>query len=192
VSEEGGSARPPAPPAGEIFASGARVVVRAPRAADAEAFVAATRASTSLHRSLVTPPATSEAFATYLARCGEPDFCGMLACSREGGEIVGVVNLSQIFYGPFCNAFLGYYAFTPHAGRGYLTEAVGLGLEHAFGPLHLHRVEANVQPDNAHSLALLRRLGFRREGYSPRYLKVAGRWRDHERFAILAEEWQED
>ena len=166
------------------------MVVRTPRAADAEAFIAATGASTSLHRRRVTPPATLEAFVAYLGRCAEPDFFGMLACSREGGEILGVVNLSQIFYGPFCNAYLGYYAFMPQAGRGYLTEAVGLGLEHAFGPLQLHRVEANVQPDNARSLALLRRLGFRREGYSPRYLKVAGRWRDHERFAILAEEWQ--
>ncbi len=60
----------------------------------------------------------------------------------------------------------------------------------AFGELGLHRLEANIQPDNAASIALVRKPGFRLEGYSPRYLKIAGRWRDHERWAILAEEWR--
>jgi hypothetical protein len=54
--------------------------------------------------------------------------------------------------------------------------------------LRLHRLEANVQPGNAASIRLLQRLGFRREGYSPRYLRICGRWRDHERWAILADE----
>lgn len=60
----------------------------------------------------------------------------------------------------------------------------------AFGELDLHRLEANIQPDNERSIRLVVRLGCRREGYSPRYVKVAGKWRDHERWALLAEDWQ--
>ena len=63
-------------------------------------------------------------------------------------------------------------------------------LRTAFRTLRLHRVEANIQPGNRASIALVERAGFRREGYSRRYLKIAGRWRDHERWALLAEEWQ--
>jgi ribosomal-protein-alanine N-acetyltransferase len=68
----------------------------------------------------------------------------------------------------------------------------GLGavLRRAFGELRLHRVEANIQPENRDSIRLAERLGFRKEGLSPRYLKVGGRWRDHERWALLAEEWR--
>jgi ribosomal-protein-alanine N-acetyltransferase len=58
------------------------------------------------------------------------------------------------------------------------------------GSCVLHRLEANIQPGNRASLRLVRRLGFKREGYSRRYLKIRGRWCDHERWAILAEEWR--
>ena len=70
-----------------------------------------------------------------------------------------------------------------------MREGIRLMLRHAFGPLGLHRLEANIQPENAPSLALVAGAGFRLEGLSPRYLKIAGRWRDHERWAILAEEF---
>jgi ribosomal-protein-alanine N-acetyltransferase len=106
------------------------------------------------------------------------------------GELAGVINLSEIVRGAFRSAYLGYYAFVPHAGRGYMTEGLALALRWIFGTLRLHRVEANIQPGNAASRALVRRLGFRREGFSPRYLKIAGRWRDHERWALVAEDWR--
>jgi [ribosomal protein S5]-alanine N-acetyltransferase len=169
--------------------TGDRVVVREPRAEDAPDFISRVRASVALHRGLAAPPGYAAAFDAYLARCGEENFVGMLVCHREDGRILGVANLSQIFRGPFQNAFLGYYAFAGGTGHGWMTEGIGLALDHAFHDLGLHRVEANVQPGNDASVALLRRLGFSREGFSPRYLKIAGRWRDHERWAILAEEW---
>jgi len=85
---------------------------------------------------------------------------------------------------------VGYYVGSRHAGRGYMTEAIQLTLRHAFEESKLHRLEANIQPCNAASIALVRRAGFTREGYSPRYLKVCGRWRDHERWAITVEDWK--
>ena len=75
-------------------------------------------------------------------------------------------------------------------GAGYMTEGFSLALRWVFGKLRLHRVEANIQPGNDVSRALVRRLGFRREGFSARYLKIGGRWRDHERWALVAEDWR--
>jgi [ribosomal protein S5]-alanine N-acetyltransferase len=72
-----------------------------------------------------------------------------------------------------------------------LTEAVELILRVAFGQLKLHRVEANVQPGNVLSIAVLKRSGFTKEGFSRKYLKIAGRWRDHERWAIIKEDWRQ-
>jgi ribosomal-protein-alanine N-acetyltransferase len=113
----------------------------------------------------------------------------LLVCRRADGAIVGVVNVSEIVRSAFQSAYLGYYAFRPHAGVGYMTEGLALVLRHAFRRLGLHRLEANLQPGNRASRALVRRLGFRKEGFSPRYLKIGERWRDHERWAIVREAW---
>ena len=104
--------------------------------------------------------------------------------------LVGVFNLSQIFYGPLCSAYLSYWAGAPFAGQGYLRAGLEQLLRHAFRRLRLHRVEANIQPQNLRSRALAERAGFRLEGFSPRYLKIGGRWRDHERWAITVEDWR--
>jgi ribosomal-protein-alanine N-acetyltransferase len=88
--------------------------------------------------------------------------------------------------GPFRSGFLGYYAFSGHEHRGYMRAGLQAVTRPAFGTLKLHRLEANIQPANAASIALVRGCGFSKEGYSPRYLKIGGRWRDHERWAMLA------
>jgi ribosomal-protein-alanine N-acetyltransferase len=103
---------------------------------------------------------------------------------------VGSINLSQIFLGSFRNAYLGYYVGAQYSGQGYMTEAFQLMLRYAFDKLKLHRLEANIQPQNVASIALVKRAGFVREGYSRRYLKISGRWRDHERWAIIVEDWK--
>ena len=69
-----------------------------------------------------------------------------------------------------------------------MREGLQLVLDYAFGPLSLHRIEANIQPGNAASIALARGAGFRLEGYSPRYLLIGGQWRDHERYALTVDE----
>jgi ribosomal-protein-alanine N-acetyltransferase len=86
-------------------------------------------------------------------------------------------------------AFLGYGGVAGFSGQGYMTETLQLVLRDAFTRLRLHRLEANIQPGNAPSLALAARLGFECEGFSPRYLKIGGRWRDHERWALRRETW---
>jgi [ribosomal protein S5]-alanine N-acetyltransferase len=170
------------------FPSGARTYLRAPTARDERRFLDLVRASKKLHGGWVSPPATSKAFRDYLARMRKEDGQAFFVCRREDDEIVGVINASQIFRGSLCSAYLGFYALAHDAGGGYMTEGLGLVLRHAFGPMKLHRLEANIQPANERSIALVKRCGFRLEGFSPRYLKVGGRWRDHERWAILAEE----
>jgi len=105
-------------------------------------------------------------------------------------ELVGVINLNEVVRGLFRSAYHGYYGFEPFSGLGYMTEGLALVLDQAFGPLGLNRLEANIQPENKRSSRLVSRLGFRLEGFSPRYLKIGGRWRDHERWAMLGSEWK--
>jgi [ribosomal protein S5]-alanine N-acetyltransferase len=146
------------------------------------------RRSRALHRPWVSAPETRAAYRAYLRRTRLPNQAGYLVRLRDSGELVGVVNLSEIVRGNFRSAYLGYYAFAPHDRHGLMAEALALVIRDAFRRLRLHRVEANIQPGNKASRRLVRRLGFRREGYSPRYLKIGGRWRDHERWALLADQ----
>ena len=156
--------------------------------ADASALAGLARVSRGLHRPWVYPPATAPAVGAWIRAAG-PTRVRLLVCRRADGAIVGVVNVSEIVRAALQSAYLGYYAFRPHAGQGHMTEGLALVLRHAFRRLGLHRLEANIQPGNVASRRLVRRLGFRKEGFSPRYLKVGGRWRDHERWAIVREAW---
>ncbi len=186
-------ARVPAPSLslGPMEAPRERVELSRLSAADREEFVAAMAASRRFHRPWIAPPASAVAFDELLARARAEGFDFNLVRRRGDGALVGYFNLSQIVRGPFQSAFLGYGAVAEHAGRGYMAAGLELVLRRAFTELRLHRVEANVQPGNAASLALVARTGFVREGFSERYLKVGGRWRDHERWAIRAEQWRE-
>ena len=114
---------------------------------------------------------------------------GFLVCRHDptgAEEIAGVINITQIVMGAFCSGYLGYYAFSGFERHGLMREGLVQVLRHAFGVLKLHRLEANIQPGNRASIALVKACGFVKEGYSPRYLKINGRWRDHERWAVLA------
>jgi ribosomal-protein-alanine N-acetyltransferase len=154
----------------------------------ADDFLAAARRSGALHHGLVSPPHTRPEFRAYIAKLRKPTHAGHFVCLSTG-DLVGVVNLNEIVRGAFQSAYLGYYAFAPHDGRGNMRQGLHLVIARAFSSYRLHRLEANIQPHNARSIALVRSLGFRLEGRSPRYLKIAGQWRDHERWAITKEEW---
>jgi ribosomal-protein-alanine N-acetyltransferase len=162
-------------------------------AGDAEEFVAAMRASRRLHGRWITPPDTPAAFELMLARTREESFVSLVARRRADRALIGYFNLSNIVRGGLQAANLGYGAVAAHTGRGYMTEALELVLDEAFEVLGLHRVEAGIQPSNQRSIALVTRCGFVREGFSERYLRIGGEWRDHERWAIDVErrrEWE--
>ncbi len=167
---------------------GSRVLLRDLVPADREAFLEMVRESRDLHRPWTYPPERPDQFDDLVSRTVRDDFACLAAVLVEDGDLVGVFTISQIVRGFFQSAYLGYYAGARHAGKGLMSEAMVLVLDLAFGPLSLHRLEANIQPGNAPSIALARRAGFRLEGYSPRYLLIGGRWRDHERYAITADE----
>jgi ribosomal-protein-alanine N-acetyltransferase len=167
-----------------------KVFLRVPGSADRDEFLALMRASRSFHRPWATAPTDEERFAAYVSDARRPDFEAMLVCRVEDEAIVGFFNLSQIARGSLQSAYLGYAVGKPFAGQGYMRAGIQLVLRHAFLTLRLHRVEANIQPGNKASVALASGAGFQREGFSPRYLKIGGRWRDHERWAILAEDWR--
>jgi [ribosomal protein S5]-alanine N-acetyltransferase len=167
-----------------------RVTLRRLTQDDRASFVALARASTSLHHPWVSPPKDPDEFDAFLDRSRTADTRTYVVELVEDGSIVGVFNLNNIVRGRLRSAYLGYYVFEPFSRRGLMGEGLGLVLQEVFVGLQLHRVEANVQPRNASSLALVQRAGFRKEGFSPRYLKIGGRWRDHERWALTEEDWR--
>jgi ribosomal-protein-alanine N-acetyltransferase len=165
------------------------VILSAPSTSDADEFIAEVRDSRELHRPWIDMPDTADRFATYLERAARDDQAAHLIRHGSCGELVGFVNINNIVRGALQSGFLGYGAFASHAGRGLMTEGLRAVIDRAFGELGLHRLEANIQPDNGRSIDLVTRLGFEHEGFSRRYLRVDGDWRDHERWALRTDNW---
>ena len=163
--------------------------LRAPTAADTEALIDLVRRSIAFHEPWVSPPTDSATYCTYLEGLDGLRKLGFLICRPSDGGLLGLVNVSEIVRGVFQSAYLGYWIGAPFARQGYMRAGLGEVIRHCFSTLKLHRLEANIQPENDASSALVRSLGFRREGYSPQYLYIAGAWRDHERWAILNPAW---
>ncbi|ARW15996.1 GNAT family N-acetyltransferase [Komagataeibacter europaeus] len=155
---------------------------------DAVDLIKANIESRSYHAPWTHPFITREGFDTWFDEQMSGANMGFVARDLDTGRIVGITHLSQIFMRGFQNAYLGYYGMIEFSGRGLMTEAVRLTVKAAFDDVGLHRLEANIQPGNMKSITLVRRLGFRNEGFSPRYLRINGEWRDHERWALLRDE----
>jgi ribosomal-protein-alanine N-acetyltransferase len=107
---------------------------------------------------------------------------------RADGRLAGQVTIDNIVRGAMRSGHLGYWIDRAVAGRGHASLAVALACDHAFGPVGLHRLQADIRPENIRSQRLVERLGFRREGLLRRYLDIDGGWRDHYTYALLAEE----
>lgn len=155
--------------------------------ADASDLIAANRASQELHRPWVESFTDQTGFDAWFARSLTVSNVGLVVREKKSSEIVGVINLNEIVRGAFQSAYLGYYGMSNYSRTGLMTEGVRAAIAYAFGDLGLHRLEANIQPENLASIAFVKKLGFRREGYSPRYLRINGEWRDHERWALLVD-----
>ncbi|AXL91960.1 RimJ/RimL family protein N-acetyltransferase [Streptomyces sp. CB09001] len=185
------------------LAEGPRVGIRHFAYADAAEFTARARQSKDLHHPWLFPPDSVQAYEAYAGRLIEDRTkAGFLVCEKgaaadgaggvegpvpDGGAIAGFVNINNIVEGGFLSGALGYGAFAHAVGRGLMREGLDLVVRYAFGPMRLHRLEINVQPGNAASIALARACGFHLEGFSPKMLHIDGAWRDHQRWAITAE-----
>ncbi|WP_079063795.1 GNAT family N-acetyltransferase [Streptomyces sp. NRRL F-4489] len=174
------------------LAQGPRVAIRPFTEDDRAEFTALARQSAELHRPWLFPPDADDAYDAYLARLREPQREGFLICERDSGRIAGYLTINNIVLGAFRCGAIGYGVFAHAAGRGLMSEGLRLVMRYAFGPLGLHRLEANIQPANKESVSLVERAGFRLEGFSPDFLFVDGAWRDHERWAITSEMLQEE
>lgn len=174
---------------GKTIETGRNVYLRRPSKGDQAEFLRRVRISKSLHNPWVYPLNTKASFDQYLKRLRSKRNFGFLVCLRNSHEIVGVINLNEIVWGIFQSAYLGFYAMRPYAGKGYMSEGLKLAIKHAFIKMKLHRLEANIQPENKKSIALVKGCGFQKEGYSPKYLKIGGKWKDHERWTILVDDF---
>lgn len=154
---------------------------------DASELIRANIESRRYHEPWVQPFIDVEGFEVWFSCLLTGANVSLIAREPKSGGIVGVMNFSQIFLKGFQSAYLGYYGMAAFAKRGLMTEAVRLATRYAFTEIGLHRIEANIQPANLASIALVRRVGFHKEGFSPRYLKINGVWCDHERWALLAD-----
>jgi ribosomal-protein-alanine N-acetyltransferase len=173
---------------GARLGSTERLDIRRPSGRDRSDVVAASIRSRELHHPWLVAPVDAESYLGYLRRLRSSRHAGFLLRTRDGGDAVGIVNVSDIILGNFRSAHLSYYAFAGHEGQGLMAEGLRWVVPHAFSRLGLHRLEANVQPTNEPSRRLVQACGFRLEGFSPNYLTVDGAWRDHERWAITAED----
>ncbi|WP_425450757.1 GNAT family N-acetyltransferase [Xylanimonas oleitrophica] len=104
------------------------------------------------------------------------------------GALVGQLTVSSITYGSLCSGSIGYWVSRDVAGRGVIPTAVAMATDYCFAVLGLHRVEINIRPENARSLRVVEKLGFRDEGLRRRYLHIQGEWRDHRTFALTTED----
>ena len=154
---------------------------------DQSEFLQLMRASMDMHRPWITPPTTPQMFRNYLQRIRRSDHEGYVICRTDDDRIVGVININHIVRGTFQNASLGYYVGAPFQGHGYMQQGLEQLLRLAFTTLGLHRLEANIQPDNLRSKALVESCGFDFEGLSRNFLYIEGEWRDHERWSVFAD-----
>jgi len=162
-----------------------RVKLRKLKNSDATEFLSNSSQSKALHKSWVIVPRTKKQFKAYVQEMDTDSNKAFAVIHQASQAMVGVVELRDIFHFDFKNSYITYYAFEHYARQGLMTSAVLNVITIAFKKLKLHRLEANIQPDNQASIALAKACGFKKEGFSPKFIKKGGKWKDHERWALL-------
>jgi ribosomal-protein-alanine N-acetyltransferase len=166
-----------------------RVYLERPTLRRERDYLDACHRSRMLHRGFVTAATTPSQYLEYLRRTQRDTQESFFVVDATTAALVGVVNINDMVSSDDRSGRLGYYGFVPYAGTGRMREGLEQVIRLAFDELHLQLVEAKIQPANGPSIALVRRLGFRREGQRS-YLKIGARWLDHERWALRRAEWR--
>lgn len=156
----------------------------------ANEFLNGVRRSRRLHAQFVELPETAAALQQYLDHKTYSNDIGHFIITADN-QLAGMINLNEVTRASSQSAQLGYYMFEPFNGHGLMRLALNEVMTLAFSRYGLHRLEANIQPENRASLTLVHGAGFRREGFSPAFMRIHGRWRDHERWAITDQDWSE-
>jgi len=176
---------------------GARALLRYARDTDGTAFMAMLSRS----REHLAPwmPRTARgsepSFGRRFSRMLRPECASggrlrLLVCARDDGRMVGVASLGSISEWPSLDCHVGYWLAAGEPGKGLMRDAVAALVDHAFEDRGLHRIAANIIPHNNRSIALVRALGFTREGTLRGLIEIDGAWRDHECWSILSTEWR--
>lgn len=155
---------------------------------DEKQFLSMTNQSKQFHEPWTIAPLTHDEFLLFIEKSRRDDHKSY--CAYADDKLFGVFNISGIIRGYFQSAYLGFYVFEPYSGKGLMSQGLKLVLNKVFTELALHRIEANIQPNNYPSIRLVQRNRFRKEGFSPKYLKINDQWCDHERWAITMEDWE--
>ena len=171
----------------------ARLILRLPQHVDFRAWADLRRSSASFltpwEPTWASDHLTRRAFTnrvTWAARCHKADTAlPLFLIRRDDMALVGAITLDNIRRGPAQAGTLGYWVGAPFARQGYMREAIGALVHHAFSVLDLSRIEAACLPENAASRGLLERAGFKYEGVAQSYLQINGRWRNHVLYASL-------
>jgi GrpB-like predicted nucleotidyltransferase (UPF0157 family)/RimJ/RimL family protein N-acetyltransferase len=164
------------------------VFIREPTIEDEGEFISAMQRSQPLHSSCLKAPTTPKEFEDYLQCYKQPNQKSFLICDQLG-HIAGLFHINEIVHGLFQSGYLRFYAVIDYAGEGYMSAGLKLVLNKIFTDIKLHRLEANILPEDIKSIQLVKNNGFRYEGYSPRSLKLNGQWRGLERWAITHEDY---
>lgn len=164
---------------------GGRVYLRSVESRDRKNIVRLACNSTSLHHPWIETPISNALFNQYLDRIKGKNATGSVVCLKRNDEIIGVINLNEIVLGAFRSARVSYYISHEYQGHGLMTEGLNLFTSDAFMTQGLHRIEAAIQPQNILSKRLVTRCGFQYEGLARGYLYIDGKWRDHERWALV-------
>ena len=181
------------PRSATVRLTGPRVYIRPPQIGDQRAWLALRRDSRSFlepyepawpHDAL-TPVAFRRRLRRMQSEWQSESSYGFFIFDRDTDELLGGITIANVRRGVIQSATVGYWIGEPHKRRGYMFESLLLCLDFAFKSLDLHRVEAACLLDNEPSRGLLQKCGFRYEGQAREYLCIAGKWQDHETFAIL-------